>query len=662
MIKNIFIVFFLFCFSLQATIQEQLAFSTFELEMDKIANTPGADTSEILDKMDALLKSSADATPAERALFLTYDCSLRAGLASTLAEDRFKDLQELSAQYSSNASVRAATALCEANIATFHKDSASYQQSLFKAYKFTQQADLATLKYWVSLNVHSVFEKYSDHQNSEKALLLGLKVAEDNNDQFRLSTANQLLAETYLATKDYKKALKHNDAAQTAMDQTTDKWYQGEIYNNRARILTGLHQLDKAMAFYQQALEVTKQHNNHREVQFILLDIAYLHILQQNNAAAKSLINNVSQYGLEYDDLYLNNNALIIKSLLSLSHNNLSLSEQEFKQATKYFVKNDFNEIIITAWGKQAAIASIYKQYQVSEEASKQYFTLLQKKLVRQSLAIQTLVVDSYEKTRLDDAEIAKQQLEKATAQKDQLSKNSQMLFTSVVLLGALLFIILIKFAWRLSRKRKLKKEEINRQLYYDPLTQCFNRRYFDEIICQNLIEQSLANKVSYLVVMDIDHFKSFNDTYGHSAGDIVLKELVKNLQSDSRFNDSVVRMGGEEFLLTLPPNENLRVEVVIERILSLVSHSPVVIEDKPRNISISIGYVPIEKATNKADIDDLMNLADKALYVAKETGRNRAIGVNNLQCPANYIDKILIANENKLLTLKEVKPKGIGA
>ena len=521
---------------------------------------------------------------------------------------------------------------------------------------------MATLKYWVSLNVHSVFEKYSDHQNSEKALLLGLKVAEDNNDQFRISTANQLLAETYLATKDYKKALKHNDAAQSAMDQTTDKWYQGEIYNNRARILTGLHQLDKAMAFYQRALEVTKQRNNHREVQFILLDIAYLYILQQNNAAAKSLINDVSQYGLEYDDLYLNNNALIIKSLLSLSQNNLSLSEQEFKQAAKYFVKNDFNEIIITAWGKQAAIANIYKQYQVSEEASKQYFTLLQKKLVRQSLAIQTLVVESYEKTRLDDAEIAKQQLEKATAQKDQLSKNSQMLFTSVVLLGALLFIILIKFAWRLSRKRKLNKEEINRQLYYDPLTQCFNRRYFDEIICQNLIEQSLANKVSYLVVMDIDHFKSFNDTYGHSAGDIVLKELVKNLQSDSRFNDSVVRMGGEEFLLTLPPNENLRVEVVIERILSLVSHSPVVIEDKPRNISISIGYVPIEKASNKADIDDLMNLADKALYVAKETGRNRAIGVGNLQCPANYIDKILIANENKLLTLKEVKPKGIGA
>lgn len=658
MVKNIFIVLFLLCLTRQAFSQELYVFSALEVEMDRIANIPGADTSEILDQMDNLLKNSSDATPAERALFLTYDCALRAGLASTLAEDRFNDLKQLSVQYSANASVRAATALCEANIATFHKDNTSYKQSIFKAFQFAQQAELATLKYWISLNIHSLFKEYNDHSNSEKALLIGLKVAQDNKDQFRLSTAHQILAEVYLATEKYQLAIKHNDSAQQAINKIADKWYQGEIYNNRARILTALNRIDKAVDLHQQALSLTKQSNSHREVQFIHLDIAYLYLLQQKNSSAKSLISSVSQYGIEYDDLYLNNNALILQSFVELNENNLAASRQSFSQAINYFTNNNFEAIVIDAWKKKAEIAKINNQSLVTQEASSQYFKLSKQKLVKESLVIQSLVVDSYENMRLDDNEIANEKLAKAKVQREQLSENSKVLLIGVIMLATLLLIIIAKFAWRLKRKYKLKKEEINRQLYYDPLTQCFNRRYFDDIITNTLIEQSIANKTSYIVVVDIDHFKSFNDTYGHSAGDTVLKELVKNLQSDSRLNDSVVRMGGEEFILTLPPNDNLRVEVVIERILRLVSHSPVVIEDKPRNISISIGYIPIDKAVNKKDIEDLINLADKALYVAKETGRNRAIGVSKLQCPANYIDKILVASENELLVLTEVIPK----
>jgi diguanylate cyclase (GGDEF)-like protein len=658
MVKRIFVVFFLLCSIPQAFTQEQYVFTALELEMDKIANTSGADTSEILVRMDNLLKNTSDATPDERALFLTYDCALRAGLASSLAEDRFKDLQKLSMQFSANASVRAATGLCEASLANYHKDNASYQQAMFKAFQFAQQAKLATLRYWISLNVYSLFIKYHDYQTSKKALLIGLQVAHDNNDQSRLTTVNQLLAETYLATKKYQLALKHNDAAQQAMNKISGKLYQGELYSNKARILTGLKTIDKAIAFYQQALSLAKQSNSHREVQFIHLDIAYLYILQKKNSAAKSLISNVKLYGIEYNDSLLNNSAVLLQSFVELNENNLIVAKQHFNQSIEYFNTGSFEEIAIDAWKKQVEIANINNHSDIIKEAEKQYFTLLEQAQIKGNQSIQNIVIDSYKQIRLDDAVIANEKLAKAITQREQLAENSKVLLIGVIMLASLLFIIIAKFSWRLKHKYKLKKEEINRQLYYDPLTQCFNRRYFDDIICKNLIDQNIANQTSYLVMVDIDHFKSFNDTYGHSAGDTVLKELVKNLQSDSRLNDNVIRMGGEEFILTLPPNDNLRVEVVIERILHLVSHSPVVIEDKPRNISISIGFVPIEKATNKTDIEDLINLADKALYVAKETGRNRAIGVSKLQCPANYIDKILVANENKLLVLTEVTPR----
>ncbi len=91
MIIKLLIKWLLILISFQLVAQEQYKFTVLELEMDRIANEYSGDTSTILEKMDALLKNTPTATAAERALFMTYDCALRAGLASTLAESRLND-------------------------------------------------------------------------------------------------------------------------------------------------------------------------------------------------------------------------------------------------------------------------------------------------------------------------------------------------------------------------------------------------------------------------------------------------------------------------------------------------------------------------------------------------------------------------------------------
>lgn len=659
MIIKLSLKWLLIFFSLQAFAQEQYKFTALELEMDRIANEYSGDTSTILEKMDVLLKNTPTASPAERALFMTYDCALRAGLASTLAESRLNDLRSFSSVHSKNNSVRAATALCEANVATFHENDIDYQQAIFKAFLFVEKAELATLRYWISLNIHSMFNQFHDYQNAEKALMVGLDVAKANQDLNRLATTHQLLAETYYQTKQYSLALTHNELAQQATDKISDKWYQGDLYSNKAQILLKTGGLSEAKEFLIKAEAVTKRNGAHRSVQFILLNKVYLQMLQHEREQALALLQSVEKYSEEYDDVYLKNQVLLLKSYYQLFTGEISKSDSNFTRAVDYLKVNNFQNPLLRAWQQRVEMASMASLPEASYKANQAYVGLIESTLTEDNKAIQALLISVYENIRQDDDVIAEQKLAQATSQKDQISENRQMLLTGVLLLATLLIIILIKFVWTLLTKYKEKKAEINRQLYFDPLTQCFNRRYFNEIISKKIIANSLNKKTSYLVAIDIDHFKSFNDTFGHSAGDKVLKELVKNLQTDSRFSDNVVRLGGEEFLIVLPPNENLRVDVVIERILRLVSQTPVIIEDTPQKITISIGYVPVDKASCKNDLDDLMHLADKALYLAKANGRNRAVGVSELQCPANYIDKILIANENKLLSLTEITPSG---
>lgn len=640
--------------------QQSYKFTPLELEMDRIANKYGDNSTQVLKEMASLLAKSSDATPEENALFLAYDCSLRARLTSTLAEDRLKDLQSLSINHQDNASVRTATALCEAEIARLHKKDEEYEITLTKAFIFMQQADLATLRYWIGLNVQYLFGKYQDFQSQETGLLIGLRVAQDNKDQTRLAAANQLLADKYLATKQYKLALLHNEATQKATDEIDDKWYQSVIYTNKAVTFTKQGKFDLAIEFYKKSLELTKKKKVYREVQFINLDIAYVLILQGNSSSAKALIDEVQQYANQYDDEFLKFHSQLFASFVQLTEATSSSkikAKINFDQTLAYFKENDYQKNIIDSWLQRAQILQLTSNYEESNHAFSQYFTLSKDLFINNNLKAKILFTKAYEKIRLDDKAIAEYKLTASTTQKSQLAQNRRYFVIGVALLAIILSIILLNFSWRLWKKHQLNKEEINKQRYYDPLTQAYNRRYFDEIMCKKLIDDCQSNKTSYLLLIDIDHFKSFNDTYGHAAGDTVLKELVNNLKGDSRLLDSVVRMGGEEFIIILAPDENLRIDAVVERILKLIKNAQFVIQDTPKSITISIGYVSVEKANDNEDIKALVNLADKGLYIAKGSGRNRGIGIKNLQCPPNYIDNVLIAKENELLTLTEVIP-----
>jgi len=159
-----------------------------------------------------------------------------------------------------------------------------------------------------------------------------------------------------------------------------------------------------------------------------------------------------------------------------------------------------------------------------------------------------------------------------------------------------------------------------------DPLTGLFNRRYAETHL-KRIADQAQATGRQYaLMVLDIDHFKSVNDTYGHPAGDAILRSLAARLRSNFRAIDLLARIGGEEFLIAMPNTSTDQAHIAAERMRRLVNDTPFNIsgQDQPLNITVSVG-IAIERAHERSSEtpDDLFACADQALYVAKASGRN---------------------------------------
>lgn len=169
--------------------------------------------------------------------------------------------------------------------------------------------------------------------------------------------------------------------------------------------------------------------------------------------------------------------------------------------------------------------------------------------------------------------------------------------------------------------RNAIKYQEATQQAHFDSLTGVNNRSSFD---CALKREMSLSerNKQSFsLLVIDIDHFKKVNDTFGHSAGDEVLKKIAETIQQCIRNTDLLFRYGGEEFVAILNNSDCITALEVAERILESVNDLNVDYMGQSLSVSVSIGLACLKQGDTSKTIFDR---ADKALYSAKDDGRNQ--------------------------------------
>lgn len=174
----------------------------------------------------------------------------------------------------------------------------------------------------------------------------------------------------------------------------------------------------------------------------------------------------------------------------------------------------------------------------------------------------------------------------------------------------------------------RLGMQSLNSQLEkisrIDGLTGLYNRRFWEEQFVMEYKRDKRSESPSALIMLDIDNFKKVNDTYGHPAGDEVIKTLAGIIKKATRETDIAGRYGGEEFAVILPDTPVANVEFVAERIRRLVEKCVVVYDEINISFTVSIGIAGF-KQTYK-DSTQWLDMADKSLYQAKAAGKNRVI------------------------------------
>jgi len=182
-----------------------------------------------------------------------------------------------------------------------------------------------------------------------------------------------------------------------------------------------------------------------------------------------------------------------------------------------------------------------------------------------------------------------------------------------------------IHFADRVSNVLFKNNLILDEKVHFDALTGIYNRRFLDDNIEQIIKSLSRNNGVLSVMMLDIDFFKQYNDTYGHSMGDSCLQAVAKALSETARVNDCVIRYGGEEFIVLLPNTDETGAEKIAARFLRSVRgvEMPHINSGVADYVTISIGATTV-KVKPKHKYMDYIDRADEALYMSKDSGRNR--------------------------------------
>ncbi|MDR2922434.1 MAG: GGDEF domain-containing protein [Treponema sp.] len=182
-----------------------------------------------------------------------------------------------------------------------------------------------------------------------------------------------------------------------------------------------------------------------------------------------------------------------------------------------------------------------------------------------------------------------------------------------------------IYFADRISNGLFRNNLILDDKVHFDSLTGIYNRRFMDDNLKRVIKSLSRSKGVISVMMLDIDFFKKYNDTYGHKMGDVCLQSVAKALSETARMDDCVIRYGGEEFVVLLPNTDETGVGITAARLLECVRvlRIPHKNSDIAEYVTISIGATTVRVKLSHQYMD-YIERADQALYISKNTGRNR--------------------------------------
>ncbi len=375
---------------------------------------------------------------------------------------------------------------------------------------------------------------------------------------------------------------------------------------------------DKAAAAFRQAIEVAGKLQNRYSLNAARLGLAEVQIALGDPKAALATLE-LARAGFEAEQDHSSDDMLLLLTGQALARHGQHVGAMErYRQALPLIERN----------GNERYLAMLYKAQAASEEALgwtapaladyKRYNDLQMKLQGKMRLEQGRLLEYEYEIRR---REFENRQLRaQAESRQQQLAAGERVRQwqAAALGLGALLVGVLGWLAWR----QWVKSRAMHTLAMQDPLTGAASRIGIEDEAARALAQAREDGKPLSLLMLDLDHFKSVNDRYGHAAGDTVLRAAVEAWEGQLRGRDPLGRVGGEEFVVVCPDTTEEQATVVAGRLLEATRGLRFPQVDPELRISVSIGIAQCRRDEAR---DSLLDRADAALYRAKQRGRDRA-------------------------------------
>ena len=486
--------------------------------------------------------------------------------------------------------------------------------------------------------------------------LAALRLTDQLTQHRTLSKIRRLdsLASMYFTMQNPEKSLVVVSEALALTSQVNSPRISANLRQTQAMALAELKRYPEALVAYERSLQSSKDANLPRLEALTLSNIADLYLRTHNFVKAEQ----VARQALKKANA-INDELAIYNAKANIG---FALGGQfKINQAMEYL-----NPVLAHSreMGDKADIEATVGEIGRMLERAKMYKEALEYTREQQKLSDEVFRADRAKTVATlqeqFDADQRQKQIELLAREnqiKDADLKNGR-LQQIITLLGATVTIFVGIFIYMLYRKVKqtnAKLEEVNQQLEFhsvrDPLTGLHNRRSFLELMktrgdnIENDRRESDGSNPDCLMILDIDHFKHINDTWGHAAGDAVLVEVSKRLRSAVRDSDQTMRWGGEEFLIYSPRTRPTQLTPMVERVLRSIGSTPVVVGSHTIPVTVSAGYISLPfsgVSEQQCNWEKAMQFADMALYLGKVNGRNRAYGLISLLQPPEVVLPVL--------------------
>lgn len=605
-----------------------------------------------LQKMESAARSAPPATKAE---FLAQMCSARVKLGQKDIALQLSEELIAFGRAQGNTAILAKGLLTKAYTLSAMADSKNAHELAFEAEKLANQTQDIPLRVQATITSG---QSYAEQGNFPTALLklqTAVETARQLEDLLPLASALNALAILYDQMKEFDKGWAVLEESVQVAEKLNSPGRIAQARQTEYVLAMDSEQPRRALAALQSGLEMARKMGAKSLIADTLVNMSDSYLQERDYQRVIRYGTESLEVAREIGDRETEAIALINIGQAYMGMGKTAEGKKHFEAGLSYYEKTnnkpelqavllEYGQALERAGDYAGAIAAYHRERDITS-------ALFEKQRQKAIWELQ----EKYEmekKQRRIELLSRENQVKSAEIDNRRLQQRVWWLLALVFALASAVVGLLYRKVRQTNAQLEVKNLELKAQSSLDPLTSLYNRRHFQEYMrAHNHVERrGLAGEdiVGALFLLDVDHFKHINDTYGHAAGDIVLKMIAENLRVALRETDMIVRWGGEEFLAFLPAIPRNGVDEVARRILNTISAQQIEYQNHTFSVNVSVGFAPFPliPADTPLPWERAVNLVDMALYLAKAHGRNRAYGVRGFD---NFKDTSMEAIEQDL-------------